>query len=252
MAEPLRVLSLGAGVQSTTLLLMAEAEGWAPDAAIFADTGWEPQAVYDHLARLETTARTPIHRVTGGNLRVDLVSKVRFAAPPLFVRVGSRARMLHRQCTRDYKVRPIRRWCQQERRGRPVEMWLGISLDESQRMRDSDVAYITNRYPLVDRRMSRADCVAWLSAHGFSTPPKSACIGCPFHSDSQWRAIRADPVAWADAIEVDEAIRDLPLVQGDAFLHRSLKPLPVVSLSPEDDGQIGFGFENECAGVCGV
>ena len=39
----LRILSLGAGVQSTTLALMAaHGEVEAPDCAIFADTGWEP------------------------------------------------------------------------------------------------------------------------------------------------------------------------------------------------------------------
>ncbi len=53
--KTLRVLSLGAGVQSTTLALMIE-KGEIPmvDAAIFADTGAEPKAVYDHLDWLET------------------------------------------------------------------------------------------------------------------------------------------------------------------------------------------------------
>lgn len=48
----LRILSLGAGVQSTTLALMAAHGeiGAMPDCAIFADTGWEPKAVYEHLA----------------------------------------------------------------------------------------------------------------------------------------------------------------------------------------------------------
>jgi len=50
----LRVLSLGAGVQSTTLALMAAHGiiGPMPDCAVFADTGWKPQAVYRHLAWL--------------------------------------------------------------------------------------------------------------------------------------------------------------------------------------------------------
>jgi hypothetical protein len=50
--EPaMRILSLGAGVQSSTMALMAEAGefGVKPDAAIFADTGWEPPQVYEHL-----------------------------------------------------------------------------------------------------------------------------------------------------------------------------------------------------------
>jgi hypothetical protein len=58
MPEPtMRLLSLGAGVQSTTLLLMA-LDGTLPglDYAIFADTGWEPQRVYDHLGLITAKA----------------------------------------------------------------------------------------------------------------------------------------------------------------------------------------------------
>lgn len=75
-APVLRVLSLGAGVQSTSLLLLA-AEGRLPalDAAIFADTGWEPRAVYEHLDRIErevaAPAGIPILRVSSGNIRDD-------------------------------------------------------------------------------------------------------------------------------------------------------------------------------------
>lgn len=54
MNATIRTLSLGAGVQSTTIYLLA-CEGVIPpfDAAIFADTGWEPRRVYEHLERLE-------------------------------------------------------------------------------------------------------------------------------------------------------------------------------------------------------
>ena len=59
----LRVLSLGAGVQSTTIALMAaRGEIEAPDCAIFADTGDEPAAVYEHLAWLQSGVLPfPIH-----------------------------------------------------------------------------------------------------------------------------------------------------------------------------------------------
>lgn len=46
----MKILSLGAGVQSSTLALMCEAgEIEKPDYAIFADTGWEPRHVYQWL-----------------------------------------------------------------------------------------------------------------------------------------------------------------------------------------------------------
>lgn len=65
--EPtIRVLSLGAGVQSTTLALLA-VEGVLPkpDAAVFADTGWEPRRVYDHLDRLESVLAAGGSRCSG-------------------------------------------------------------------------------------------------------------------------------------------------------------------------------------------
>ena len=70
--RPLRVLSLGAGVQSTTVLLMSLAGDLPPlDAAIFADTGSEPDAVYAHLewlAERMADADVPLYRVDAGNL----------------------------------------------------------------------------------------------------------------------------------------------------------------------------------------
>ncbi len=61
----LTLLSLGAGVQSTTLALMT-VEGLLPriDGAVFADTGWEPRRVYEHLDRLRdvlTAADIPLY-----------------------------------------------------------------------------------------------------------------------------------------------------------------------------------------------
>ncbi|MFE6031627.1 hypothetical protein ACFQ6A_39325, partial [Streptomyces niveus] len=67
-APAFRSISLGAGIQSSTMLALS-AEGTIPrvDYAIFADTGWEPKAVYDHLDRLEKEiagpAGIPIFRV---------------------------------------------------------------------------------------------------------------------------------------------------------------------------------------------
>ena len=72
----LRALSLGAGVQPTTLDLMAAhgAVGPMPDCAIFADTGWEPRAVYEHLDWLMSPNVLPfsVFIVGLGNMRDNL------------------------------------------------------------------------------------------------------------------------------------------------------------------------------------
>jgi hypothetical protein len=229
-----------------------------PDCAIFADTHFEPQAVYDHLAWLTAHCESvgfPIHIVSAGDIRADTLASLdgggRFASMPFFVeKEDGEGAILRRQCTREYKVEPIQRQVRAMRMGRePVEMWLGISLDEYRRMKESRVKYIQHRYPLVDARLTRKDCILWLERNGYPTPPKSACIACPFHSNSAWREMKlTDPGSWSQAIAFDEATRVLPRTTGNTFLHSSLKPLSEVELG-EDQLDL---WANECEGHCGV
>jgi hypothetical protein len=207
-APDLTVLSLGAGVQSTTLALLA-ADGALPrpDVAIFADTGWEPRGVYEHLDRLEAALPFPVLRVQKGNLRDDMLSAdQRYAAIPAFVRNPDGSEGIgRRQCTAEYKLGPIRRKVREllgaappdfrtVPRGRLAEQWVGFSTDEvhrANRAKDSDgVLYLSTRYPLLDLGMSRADCERWLRVRGWGSVAKSACIGCPFHGNRAWRALR--------------------------------------------------------------
>lgn len=256
----LRVLSLGAGVQSTTLALMA-AHGEItpmPDCAIFADTGWEPVAVYEHLGRLERALPFPVHRVTAGNLREAAIAggslRARgFAAIPWFIRNADGSDGLgKRQCTAHYKLDPIRRKIVELLGGRPkggAEMWIGISTDEAFRVKPARVQYLVNRWPLIERGMNRADCRACLKRFGWDAP-RSACIGCPFRSNEEWEALT--PGERADAITVDRAIRHQPGTKGEQFMHRSRRPLDEVDLrSPSERGQSDL-FLNECEGMCGV
>lgn len=255
----MRVLSLGAGVQSSTLLLMAIHGEEQIDRAIFADTQWEPQAVYDWLGGLQLAAGLagiPVDIVTAGDLRADALSASRrFVSMPLHVvNADGQPGMIRRQCTKEYKIRPIQRRLRElgATRAAPVELLIGISLDEFTRMRDSRVQYIRHAYPLIDRRMTRHACAAWLERRGYSVPPKSACIGCPFMDNARWRAMRDHaPGEWANAIDFDRRVRRMTRINGEVFLHRSLRPLDMVDLStPEDRGQISM-FGAECEGMCG-
>jgi hypothetical protein len=254
-----RILSLGAGVQSSTLALMAaRGEIPAPDAAIFADTGYEPQRVYAWLDWLETQLPFPVLKVSNGNLRADTLAgttgdKKRFASIPFFSEGGGISR---RQCTMEYKLTPIQRKCREmgATAKSPVEMWVGISLDEIFRVKPSRVKYLVSRWPLIERRMTRADCLAWMHKNGYPEPPKSSCIGCPFHSDALWRDMKLSaPSEFEDACEFDERIREGGTNHRERqFIHRSLRPLREVDFrSAEDAGQINL-FVNECEGLCGV
>lgn len=249
-------LSLGAGVQSTTLGLLAiDGHLPKPDVAIFADTGWEPAAVYaqvDRIAAELEAAGIAFHRVSKGNLRRDAIDpEHRYASIPYFVRNpdGSDG-MGRRQCTSEYKLSPITRRIREllgaappnyrrVPKGRIAEQWVGFSTDEvirANRRKDSQgVQYLTTRYPLLDLGMSRDDCMKYLTERGWGNTVKSACIGCPFHGNRQWRDLRDNhPEEWADAVEFDAAIRKggsrgLPL-NGEAFLHRSRVPLDLAPI----------------------
>lgn len=260
-----RFLSLGAGVQSSTLALMiAHGEIEPVEAAIFADTGWEPRKVYEWLDWLEKQLPFPVIRVQHGNLRTDTLARgtgQRVASIPwhMMMPSGDRA-MARRQCTMEYKVQPITRKTREliglapRQRAKEIlcEMLIGISTDEALRMKPATEAWKKHRWPLIELGMNRNDCLRWIERKGYPLPPKSSCIGCPFHNDHEWRAIKADPEAWTDAIEVDAAIRSQPGIKGQQFMHRSCVPLDQVDLSTaEDHGQVDM-FNNECEGMCGV
>ena len=188
----------------------------------------------------------------------DLVAVGSRIVPTERIGVG----MIRRQCTGDYKIAPIRRKVRnllgiagrRSPKAPIAEQWIGISLDEVLRMKPSFEPWQINRWPLIEQGMTRLDCLRWLDRHDYPLPPKSACIGCPFHSDDHWRRMRdRDPEAWADAVSVDAAIRtEFRGIRGDVYLHRSAVPLDQVDLSTDADrGQLDL-WPNECEGLCGV
>lgn len=196
-----KIISLGWGIQSFTLAAMAALGELDPvNAAVHADTTHERSDTYEFAARW-----TPWLEARG--VRVVTVSDTSAAGAvaqpgakknlyaPFYTSDGGR---LFRQCTERWKIRPIRRWVRKQTRGQVVQM-MGISLDEIERIKPSAVAYISNVYPLIDKRMTRMDCETWLREKGLEIPPKSACVFCPFHSAAACRALRFTRkcAAWA-------------------------------------------------------
>lgn len=269
--KPLQIISLGAGVQSSTMALMAAAGEITPmpDYAIFADTASESRKVYEWLDWLERQLPFPLYRVMKEDgLREHIVQSIgggRFAGPPFFTQAlsGKPEGKLRRYCTSEFKVTPI---IQQIRTllgiakgGRASNQilavsWIGISTDEASRMKPSQDHYIQHRWPLIELNMSRQDCIRWVEDNYGRTPPKSACTFCPYHDDRAWRDMKlSDPESWADAVDIDERIRyGVRGTTQKLYLHRSMKPLPDVDLrTAEDAGQLSM-FNEDCEGICGV
>jgi hypothetical protein len=253
-----------------------------PDFAVFADTQAEPQSVYDWLDWLERQLPFPVYRVTKGNLTDEsLEVKIRKSDGPrskagdetirrlipLFgiMPNGDRTAAIGRKCTSDYKVAPIvkeiRSRCEIKRGESEVQVtqWIGISFDEMQRMRGAAHQWTQHRWPLVENRMRRHDCLEWMRQNGYPEPPRSACYYCPFHSDAEWRRLRDDdPDYFERAIQFDKDIRAKykahdPTMLMEVYLHNSCKPLGEIDFdSDEQKGQRVWDFQAECEGMCGV
>ncbi len=278
MNEAAHILSLGACVQSSCLALMAAKGeiGPMPAAAIFADTQAEPPSVYRWLDWLEKQLPFPVHRVTAGSL-TERITTTRVnrkngniyysnMIPAFVLNSDGSQGITGRSCTFDFKIQPILKELRKLggiKRGQKtvgLVQWIGISLDEVSRMKDSREPWAENRWPLIEMRMNRHDCLRWIERNGYPKPPRSACSYCPFHSDAEWRRLKSEePEEFMKAVEVERLLQQAQAsvttkdrMHGTVFLHRSLVPLRQVDFSTEEErGQVNM-FQNDCSGVCGV
>lgn len=250
MSEPLRVLSLGWGVQSFTLAAMS-ALGELPklDLIIHADTTYERQHTYEFAERwqpwLEAHGLTCISACSL-TTRNPMLQGSKVNVPAFLVNKEGRIGQINRQCTGRWKIEVIRQIVNQELALRGlkktpgiVEQWLGISWDEASRAKNSDVQFITIRHPFLEKetRMRRSDCLKWLENHGLEIPGKSSCYHCAFRSEQQWQELkRAGGNDWNGAVEFDRSIRDKSTKHLGLFIHRSGRPLDEAVTIPEDLG----------------
>jgi hypothetical protein len=275
------VISLGAGVQSSAMALMAsrgELLGVEVDFAIFADTQDESKKVYDWLDWLESQLSFPVYRVTKGKLSDGTLEMRTTADGRKFSKTnipfytlssdGSGGIIPFRSCTADYKIKPILKELRARcgiKRGQKVATvtsLIGISYDEMQRMKDSRDAFVVNRWPLVEMKMKRADCIKWMTDRGYPEPPRSSCVYCPFHSNREWSRLKTEePEEFAKAVKFEQDVqvakRNSDNFDSTPFLHNSRMPLDQVDFrsrieKDQDRGQGLLDFQDECEGMCGV
>ena len=248
----LTYLSLGWGVQSWAIAAMVALGDLPPiDLAIHSDTGHEAAGTYAHAKKwtpwlaehgIQVVTVTPENNEVTREDWGRKSGSPSIQIPAFTLKHSSGAGgQIRRQCTRHWKLTPIRKHLRSLLGpGHPkpgaVECWQGISLDESSRMRDSDINYITNVYPLVERRMTRLDCVEWLQQHNLDVPNKSACVFCPYHNKAEWRLLKQQGGPdWDHAVAVDREIRKKRDTM-DVFIHPSRLPLEQAIQIPEDVG----------------
>ena len=86
--------------------------------------------------------------------------------------------------------------------------------------------------------------------------PRSACVGCPYHSNSEWKYLKEnDPRSFSlRQCSSTAPFREMPhlreLSKGTAYLHHTRQPLDEVDFTNTKD--YAEAMQEECEGLCGI
>lgn len=250
----LTTLSHSGGVQSQGILEMMLRGDIAipkPFLVLNADPGMENRRTHEFVkdiaARCEAVGIRYI-RAKGPNLKEDLLTfkergATRIDNPPYWTKnreTGKRGTALQK-CTAFYKIKPMRRELRlvmremfgvslESKRLPKVESWIGFAADEANRAAKatSDVKFINLRFPLIEMGLSKAQVVGYFLKHSIQRPPPSVCNACFSHGLNFLRDMHDNrPDEWDEAVQIDEAIRDMRQVgiNDEVYVSKTLIPL---------------------------
>lgn len=240
-----KVLSFGAGTQSSHLLEEHLRGNIHYDAIIMSDTGAEPDFIHQQVEwwkqrQKEVGNTTPFiitHHTMAGGLEEMLMRYIhtdyqRFQLPIHFASwkdgVLSPAGMMGRQCTIDFKIMPVKRLIRQlilKREGLDpksrmpkdiaVIIDIGFSTDEIRRAntcQSPQYKYMYLAYPLIEMGESTEDSIRFLRENKFPDK-RSRCYLCPFNCDKsgvEWmEIIQLEPLSFLKACWFDEQLRKI-------------------------------------------
>jgi hypothetical protein len=238
------IWSYGGGVQSVAIgVLIQRGELPMPDLTVIADTGREVETTWDYL---ETTMRPflsalKIERISASDYATVDLYRNEDLLIPAFTRQTGKLGRLPTFCSNEWKRRVIMRWIRAQG-VTEAAMWLGISTDELERMKPSDVQWLSHVYPLIELRpTNRRQCVELIMSAGLPVPHKSRCWMCPHQNKKEWTTLSAGDIE--RAVAFDEAIRKQDAA---VYVHYSGKPLVDAVNEPE----LQMSFDGCDSGVC--
>lgn len=262
----LTTLSYSAGVQSNAILEMLAAGDIEKPKSYFlvvnANPGMENSETQSFVERAKQICKklnVSFIEARGPNLESDLLNfkglippkggkleksgVARFNNPPYWTKdKDGKIGQLKQKCTSHYKIAPMRRAIRSFIRGKKltykkyflipglpkVETWIGFTFDETDRVKVSDVKYVTLKYPLIERRLTKIQVVNYYREKGLPLPPRSVCIGCFAHGLSYLKDMCDNrPDDWDRAVAIDENIRDMSHVgiRDQCFMSSTCIPL---------------------------
>lgn len=233
-----QVWSYGGGTQSVAIavLCLQGRVAW-PEYIVMADTGRERTRTFRYLEEYVQPA------LTEAGHEVIVLNKDDYRSPDLYSRKGDtllipaftdqagRVGKLPTFCSKEWKARVVRRYLTEQAKLASYDLWLGYTIDEFERMAHNETKAVTNVYPLIDLRLTRADCISLVEAYGWPKPPKSACWMCPNRADFSWLEMkREDPEDFALAVAFEKEVQQR---DPHIWLHSSGKPLDAANFNED-------------------
>lgn len=272
----MKILSYGAGVQSTALVLMscenAKSNGSLPyplvpiyDAVIYCDLGLEPPWVISQLEFAQNACKEAgiYFKVLDTKLYQHFLENFgerrTISIPWWTLRDDGKKSKMPRNCTIDFKVNEITNYVRWEllgyKKGQRLkpedvkghQMHMGFGIEEQHRCHENPHQLFTNHFPLVDMGMDRTASYAYILEHWGLKTKASACAFCPFHRNYYFQHLKQyAPETYQAILKVDHLLRDKtpkPPMDSDLFVSRSRKRLEDLTLEDCDDA--------ECFEYCG-
>lgn len=236
MAEPLHVVGLSGGKDSTCLALaLAELEPREYE-FICTPTGDELPELFVHLDDLERRLDQPIKRLGTGETLVQLIDRMQML--PNF-----RARW----CTRILKIEPTIDYMKSLPPG--STLYVGLRADEEER-RGIFGEDITIRFPFREWGWGLPQVQHYLRVAGVNIPRRTDCGFCFYQRIGEWRNLwRDNPDVFARGVEIEER-------HGHTFRSpgRDTWPVPLKELGAEfaSGRKLRGEREGDDGGVCRV
>ncbi len=268
----MKILSCGAGMQSTALALMSCANKLIKedkteqfnfsyteqvpiyDLILFCDLGLEPAWVMDQVRFIKTACEwsgIPFH-VIKSTLYEDYIEnfgKKRVVSIPFWStdENGKKGKMM-RNCTLDYKINLMQNFVRWEilgyRKGERThpedlkahEMHLGFSKEEERRCSENPHKMFVNKFPLCEMNLVRADNYAYIKDVWGLDSKASACCFCPFHTNYFFKFIKHNHTdEYKKTVQFDEILeKEQPNTKINSKLYISKSRKRIKDLLPEE------------------
>ena len=234
-----KIVSYGAGTNSTAMLVGLHERGERPDLILFADTGGERPETYAHrdtvsdwcesvgFPRVVTVRKGGREETLEENcIRMNMLPSIAYG---------------FKSCSHKYKIEAQEKYANNNDQcratwaaGERVLKMIGYDADETHRAKIPEDKKYTYRYPLVEWDWGREECIEAIARAGLPQPGKSACFFCPSskpqeilqlgrtHPELLQRALAMEAnaeltsvkglgrsFAWADLVRFSEAQLDM-------------------------------------------